>query len=186
MKTLLIADSHHGIYCPQTAAEYLVAIHPDAANKRADDLGILLAGPDAEDYWDAWDSFMDAFSVEIDGTEYTISHNEDVWLLPSIDLDGFRFADDMDSVLEFLREMGDNWEMGDVLSWDQVPPSDREDADEDDLFVKWGEMYFNLNEFMRVDGDPIFDGSTHLTNTSGVMLALSTDGERYIIKLVTD
>lgn len=70
MNKVLIADSHYGIYCPQVAIENLVAmgiVGKDIWDKYPE----LKEGPDAEWYWDAWDSFL------MDNPN--VSHDEDVW-----------------------------------------------------------------------------------------------------------
>lgn len=50
----IITDSN-GIYIPQIFAErYIDETHPDLSEKLADDLNILLQGPDHSEYWEAW------------------------------------------------------------------------------------------------------------------------------------
>ena len=88
MKTIedvvLLADSHHGIYIPQLVVEQYLD-HPmwDWSEVDKEDINAVLAGPDNEWYWEAWDSIMDEVKVvDEDGTEYMIMYNEDLWLVP--------------------------------------------------------------------------------------------------------
>lgn len=52
-----ILDSARGIYIPQNFAECIQA--EDWTGIKSEDLDVLLAGPDAEGYWDAWHSVLD-------------------------------------------------------------------------------------------------------------------------------
>ncbi len=53
VKMEFILDGHHGIYIPQIFAEQ----YPEWA-KYDEDMEVLKAGPEHEDYWEAWDSVL--------------------------------------------------------------------------------------------------------------------------------
>jgi len=80
-KAILAVDSHHGIYAPQffieEFADKMVGLPDDVKQD-------LLAGPDNENYWDAWETVVDNCTVTIDGNQYSIYPGEDVWLIPII------------------------------------------------------------------------------------------------------
>lgn len=74
-------DSNRGIYAPQafveTFGDYL---------SEADYVADVLAGPGGEFYWESWEQLENNETVKLDGVEYSIYHNEDIWLVP-IDYD---------------------------------------------------------------------------------------------------
>lgn len=89
----LLVDSHHGIYiiqffCQQYAP-YITNI-----DKVKEDLDICLAGPDHEDYYDAWSNLIDNVEFTNDkGEKYTIGNLEDegdLWAIP----EGYEFPED--------------------------------------------------------------------------------------------
>jgi hypothetical protein len=71
---VLLVDSRNGIYCPQVFAKTVNReMFPDIKN---DVWSILEAGPEHEEYWDAW-------SDDVEGQESTdgatIYQDGDVW-----------------------------------------------------------------------------------------------------------
>lgn len=64
---LLLSDSR-GVYIPRDFAMYF----EDMDGVSAEDMEILKAGPDAENYWDAWDCVLQ---------NATATHNGNVWRL---------------------------------------------------------------------------------------------------------
>lgn len=76
---VLAVDDHHGIYAPQTFAEFYLDGQLDKWHGvNAEDLVILLAGPDNEVYWDTWDS-VESYAEREDG--YSIHQDGDIWLI---------------------------------------------------------------------------------------------------------
>jgi len=75
---ILVVDSHHGVYAPQffiqQFADKMVGLPDDVKQD-------LLAGPDNEYYWDAWD-YASSCLVVVNGEKYYIHHEEDIWLIP--------------------------------------------------------------------------------------------------------
>ena len=64
---ILLSDSR-GVYIPRDFAMYF----EDMDGVSAEDMEILKAGPDAENYWDAWDCVLQ---------NATATHNGNVWRL---------------------------------------------------------------------------------------------------------
>jgi hypothetical protein len=71
----LMVDNHHGIYIPQIFAE-TVRRELFADSISAEDYAILEAGPDHENYWDAWDAVLMSAETE-DGT--SLYQDGDLW-----------------------------------------------------------------------------------------------------------
>lgn len=80
---ILIANSHHGQYIPQLIAQGEI-INPlwDWSKVSEDDKKALLDGPDNEWYWDAWSNALDNITVNFEGVQYFLCHNDDLWLIP--------------------------------------------------------------------------------------------------------
>lgn len=98
--THLLSDAR-GVYLPRDAAETLDWLQfPDV---KAEDLDVLRAGPDAEFYWDAWQSVLDNAETK-DGD--VLHQDGDLWLIRKDaaieDLNAY-FAD----VLEYETRHGD-------------------------------------------------------------------------------
>jgi len=88
MKTIedvvLLADSHHGVYIPQLVVQQYLE-HPmwDWSKVSKEDIDSVLAGPDNEWYWEAWENIENEVKVvDEEGTEYMMMYNEDLWLVP--------------------------------------------------------------------------------------------------------
>ena len=66
----LLLDGNRGIYLPQNFAEDF-KLEAFGLDRESDDIQTLLAGPDGEWYWEAWDSVVDAARyVDADGQEF--------------------------------------------------------------------------------------------------------------------
>jgi hypothetical protein len=80
---VVIAD-HWGIYLPQ---RYTKIVRPhQLTNIDNQDWSTLAAGPDAEDYWDAWDrTLANAVYCSHDGRHYTLFQDGDLWHVPVMD-----------------------------------------------------------------------------------------------------
>ncbi len=77
----LLLDGHHGVYIPQLFAQQCTA---EQHWKYSDeDRAILLAGPDYDEYWDAWDSVLnEAYWIDPkSGNKYYIDQNDDLWMI---------------------------------------------------------------------------------------------------------
>lgn len=72
----LFLDSNRGVYIPQHFAE-LIDVQ-DWTGIDAEDLDVLRAGPDAEEYWDAWTSVLDNAETR-DGR--VLHQDGDLWLV---------------------------------------------------------------------------------------------------------
>jgi hypothetical protein len=73
---LLITDGF-GIYIPKMFAIAYEGKLPDE-----DTLNILRAGPDSEDYWDAWEDVLNVVKVDFDGKMYDLYQAGDLWAVP--------------------------------------------------------------------------------------------------------
>ena len=97
----LFLDSNRGVYIPQHFAEAIDV--KDWTGIKAEDLDVLRAGPDAELYWDAWQSVLD-YAGTLDGK--VLHQGGDLWLVARDkaveDLNAY-FAD----VLEYETRHGD-------------------------------------------------------------------------------
>lgn len=83
MKELeLLLDGHHGVYIPQLFAQYygdkLKGQQPDISL----DIDTLLAGPDGEFYWEAWEGILDGEYLDDNGNKFTLYQSGDLWLVP--------------------------------------------------------------------------------------------------------
>lgn len=82
---LLLADNR-GKYIPQHFAEDF-----DMAewHVSADDAAVLLAGPDNNWYWEAWDDVLStAYWVDSTGKVWTLYQDGDLWAVPDTDTNG--------------------------------------------------------------------------------------------------
>lgn len=73
---VLLEDGWNGVYVPN-----LFAKNYDLAewNVRPDDINILLAGPDHEEYWDTWDEILSYAFCRKDGKVYRLWQDGDLW-----------------------------------------------------------------------------------------------------------
>lgn len=75
----LLVDEARGIYVPQSFAESYQA-HEWGIGE--EDESILMAGPDAEDYWDTWDDVIkQAIYEDDDGMKWTLYQDGDLWAI---------------------------------------------------------------------------------------------------------
>lgn len=73
---LLVSDQH-GIYVPKAFAErYDLSLW---SNIDPDDLRIIEEGPDAEFYWDAWNSILSSAEYRHDGKVFRLYQDGDLW-----------------------------------------------------------------------------------------------------------
>lgn len=69
-----ILDGQHGIYIPQLFAK----LYPEFVN--GEDKEILIAGPEHEQYWDAWDDVLNYAEWKDDeGNKWTLYQNDDLF-----------------------------------------------------------------------------------------------------------
>lgn len=88
---LLVNDSH-GIYIAQTFCKAYYAYITNM-DKVKEDFDICLAGPDHEDYFEAWDDLMNNVEFTNDkGERYSVGNlgeGGDLWAIP----EGFDFSE---------------------------------------------------------------------------------------------
>lgn len=73
----ILADSSRGRYIPHHFAE---ACDMEAWGVKPEDAAILLAGPDHEWYWEAWDSVLSSASyTDDDGHTWTLYQDGDLF-----------------------------------------------------------------------------------------------------------
>lgn len=74
---LLAVNDSHGIYAYQSFAKAYLS----TAQKQ--DFPELLAGPNSEDYFEAWEDFVNTIpTISYKGTDYNIYEMGDIWLVP--------------------------------------------------------------------------------------------------------
>ena len=87
-KAMLICDGVHGIYAPQSAVRILenmrengaLDLHIPPLSEFA--LADITKGPLDPDHDYAWDTIQEQLNVTIDGVDYFIHENRDIWLIP--------------------------------------------------------------------------------------------------------
>ena len=86
--SILLATDAQGIYGPRYAA--VVALNSPGVTINKDDRRTLEAfsemdptNPDLEWYWEEWDAICNNVTVKLDGQEYAICQDGDVWLWPT-------------------------------------------------------------------------------------------------------
>ena len=91
---ILIADCHHGVYCPQVALSNIKAMGADMSpefsgddsrNTMLTNVKTIESGPDDEWYWEAWASIEDSCQITYRGDIFRIYQDGDVWLVPESD-----------------------------------------------------------------------------------------------------
>ena len=76
IESFCIVDGHYGIYVPQSfAGRYDM----NAWHVSPEDAKILLAGPDHEFYWDAWDDVLRDAYYERNGKRITLEQDGDLF-----------------------------------------------------------------------------------------------------------
>lgn len=86
---LLISDSW-GIYIPQMFAQSLGTFRGEWQGLEEQNVNVLLAGPDNEHYWFAWDDILSAAEFKSDsGSIWYLNQDMDLWLVPK----GYEFPD---------------------------------------------------------------------------------------------
>ena len=140
--TELFLDSNRGVYIPQCFAQAIDV--KDWTGIKTEDLDVLRAGPDAEFYWDAWNSVLDSAET-LDGK--VLHQDGDLWLIARDkaveDLNAY-FSD----VLEYETRHGDAGEnyaglvedidLQDVQrQLEEETMVNAEDGDGDSLGYKW-------------------------------------------------
>jgi hypothetical protein len=89
-ETLLWLADHRGVHIPQDFAESFKDRDKDVSGVDAEQWAILEAGHEHEHYWDTWSDVMDSAQITIDGIEYCVWQDGDVWLIP----DGMEYSED--------------------------------------------------------------------------------------------
>ena len=79
---ILYANDSHGIYIPQYFAESVNS--EKLSGVSGVDMAILIAGPDHDEYWDAWvDVCNDATLTDSNGVTFYLYQDGDLWLVPT-------------------------------------------------------------------------------------------------------
>lgn len=74
----LLVDSNRGVFVAQSFAK----TYTDH-NIKADDLAILLEGPDNDDYFETWEDVLSYCELtDQDGNKFTLHHDCDLWAVP--------------------------------------------------------------------------------------------------------
>jgi len=79
---ILFASDRHGIYIPQYFAESVDRSKLSGVSE--DDMEILMAGPEHDHYWDAWQDVTDsAILTDSTGETFYMYQDGDLWLIPT-------------------------------------------------------------------------------------------------------
>jgi hypothetical protein len=73
---VLLVNGAHGVYVPKVFAEFDLG---DWKGIAKEDIEILKAGPDREHYWDAWQNILDNARTLVNGREYALYQDGDLW-----------------------------------------------------------------------------------------------------------
>lgn len=76
----VLVDSHHGIYCPQIAAQSLAQARTEGVSR--EDLAALIEGPEHKDYWEIWEDVLNNCVILDEGERFTIVQDGDVFIVP--------------------------------------------------------------------------------------------------------
>lgn len=79
-QVLCIVDSHHGVYVPQIFARNFSIKDPDDVD--SENLKRLYNGPEDEYYWEAWESILDLCLITIEGKDYYLHQDGDLFAVP--------------------------------------------------------------------------------------------------------
>ena len=91
--SILITDAQ-GVYLPQVFAS-AYGDHPELVGADADDIATLIAGPEHEWYWEAWQNICD--NATLSGK--SLYQQGDLWLVDYDAIDAACFEADIDSTL---------------------------------------------------------------------------------------
>lgn len=75
---LLLSDSH-GIYIPKLWADELSEEEAESFSVSWESVLLCQAGPDEENYWEAWQEILDSAQWEEDGVDWRLHQNGDLW-----------------------------------------------------------------------------------------------------------
>jgi hypothetical protein len=81
----LVVDCHHGIYIPQVFANtYGLPENFSNWEEIRENIEFLQAedAPEKEDYFDVWCDVIDNAKLTINGNEYYLYTNDDLWAVP--------------------------------------------------------------------------------------------------------
>ncbi len=70
-------DGANGIYVPQ---KFIEKVDTDEWGIKKEDIEIIEAGPENELYWEAWDEVLRTASKKVDGEEYVIYQDDDLFI----------------------------------------------------------------------------------------------------------
>lgn len=80
----LYLDSNRGVYIPQQFFEITKSNCVSGISEK--NIEACKAGPDCEEYWEAWEEVLDNAVITDPVTEkrYMLWQDEDLWLIPTI------------------------------------------------------------------------------------------------------
>jgi hypothetical protein len=82
-KPIYFISDHHGVYIPKMFAEFFDTSSYKLEGVGEEELKILKAGPEEEDYWDVWES-VERCGIVIDDKQIRnrVHMDGDCWLIP--------------------------------------------------------------------------------------------------------
>lgn len=90
MKDIFLAvDANRGIYAPQMFCKLFgdnlkpsEGEYWEQQDVRATVARLLGDGPDSEQYWEDWDAIHNSCTVTVEGDDYFIYQDDDIWCIP--------------------------------------------------------------------------------------------------------
>ena len=86
MDKLLLIDENRGLYIPQqfvkTYGPNVMGYNPQSIDDLNEDLNICLYGPDHDLYSEAWSQLLATAKLTIEGKQYTLEQDGDLWAVP--------------------------------------------------------------------------------------------------------
>ena len=79
MERILLVDENRRIYIPQ----FFISNYGHAlAHPSPTEVEYVKGGPYQSDYWECWDAILEHATVTIDGKQYTLEEDGDLWAVP--------------------------------------------------------------------------------------------------------
>lgn len=77
-----VLDGNRGVYLPRDFANEVIPLARVSGIQRSD-IDILRAGPNHEDYWDAWETVLDNAVIHTGSRgDYTLYQDGDLFIIP--------------------------------------------------------------------------------------------------------
>lgn len=86
MERILLIAEMRGIYIPQSFCKgwssFVNGYNKEGTDNLSESIDICIEGPGDELYWEAWDEVVQHTKLTIDGKQYTLDQDGDLWAIP--------------------------------------------------------------------------------------------------------